>query len=67
MVKFRISLGSNFYEAKQIERYVDDEFFAFSRDNVFIATTNVGSGQSFTRTITYHPYSDGASKDGLYA
>ena len=42
-------------------------FFAFSRDNVFIATTNVGSGQSFTRTITYHPYSDGASKDGLYA
>ncbi|XP_019851448.1 PREDICTED: alpha-amylase-like [Amphimedon queenslandica] len=59
MAKFRNSLGSQLYNAQQIERYVDDQFFAFSRGNVLVATTNLGSGQSFTRTITYHPYSDG--------
>jgi alpha-amylase len=59
MAKFRNSLGSNLYNSPQIERYVDDNIFAFTRSNVFIATTNVGSGQSFTRTITYHPYPDG--------
>ena len=62
MAKFRNSLGSELYNAQQIERYVDDQFFAFSRGNVLVATTNIGSGQSFTRTITYHPYSDGTSE-----
>ena len=62
MAKFRNSLGSQLYNAQQIERYVDDQFFAFSRGNVLVATTNIGSGQSFTRTITYHPYSDGTSE-----
>ena len=69
------------YQAKQIERYVDDQFFAFTRDKVrihcisgpvwkaffvpcfflqlFVATTNIGSNNQLTRTITYHPYSDG--------
>lgn len=78
---FRKKVGSSAYLAKQVERYVDDQFFAFTRDKVrasiypnvvanfvvfvccylqlFVATTNVGSGQSLTRTITYHPYSDG--------
>ncbi|CAI8010456.1 hypothetical protein GBAR_LOCUS6895 [Geodia barretti] len=26
---------------------------------VFVATTNIGSGQGLSRSITYHPYSDG--------
>ena len=44
----------------QVERYVDDVFYAYTRGKVFVATTNVG--QSFARlerVITYHPYSDG--------
>lgn len=66
MANFGNSLGGAFYNSPQIERYVDDQFFAFSRGNVFVATTNVGGGQSFTRTITYHPYSDGTSKCFYY-
>ncbi len=62
MAKFRNSRGSSLYNAPQIERYVDDQFFAFSRYNVFVATSNIGSGQSMTRTITYHPFSDGTGK-----
>ena len=62
MAKFRNSVGASLYEAPHIQRYVDDQFYAFSRGNVFVATSNVGSGQSLTRTITYHPYSDGTGK-----
>ena len=65
MAKFRNSVGSSLYTAPQIERYVDDQFFAFSRGNVFIATSNIGGGQSLTRTITYHPFSDGTSKKNV--
>ena len=64
MAKFRNSVGTSLYTAEQVERYVDDQFFAFTRGNVLIATSNVGSGQSFSRTITFHPYSDGTSKYG---
>lgn len=59
LVGFRKKAGASLYQAKQVERYVDDQFFAFTRDKLFVATTNIGSGQSLTRTITYHPYSDG--------
>ena len=31
---------------------------------VFVAITNIGGGQSLSRSITYHPYSDGTSKYG---
>ncbi len=44
----------------QVQRYADDEFYAFSRGQVFVALTNGGSGQSgIQRTITYHPYTNG--------
>jgi alpha-amylase len=59
IAKFRVKLGAAVYDAPQVERYVDDEFFAFSRGNVFVATTNTGSGGTLSRTITYHPYADG--------
>ena len=91
LAKFRTKMGSSLYESKQIERYVDDQFFAFTRGNVstsctlrnsynacecktawgsntylilqvFVATTNIGGGQSLSRTITYHPYHDGTSE-----
>ena len=34
IVKFRVKLGAEVYDAPQVERYVDDEFFAFSRGDV---------------------------------
>jgi alpha-amylase len=46
--------------SQHIERYVSNNFYAFSRGNVFIATTNAGSGvYQIQYTITYHPYKDG--------
>ena len=62
MTRFRSRIGSSLYSAAQVERYSDDEFFAFTRGDVFVAVTNIGSGGSLTRTITYHPYSEGTSK-----
>ena len=32
--RFRTKMGSSLYESKQIERYVDDQLFAFTRGNV---------------------------------
>ncbi|PRP81159.1 hypothetical protein PROFUN_01993 [Planoprotostelium fungivorum] len=44
----------------QVERYVDDHFYAFTRGQVLVATTNVGSGgPKIERHITYHPYREG--------
>jgi alpha-amylase len=57
--KFRTAQGSAIYNEQQVERYVDDQFFAFTRGMVFVATSNIGNGQGLSRTITYHPYTDG--------
>lgn len=32
---FRTQQGSDLWESKQVERYVDDRFFAFTRDKVY--------------------------------
>lgn len=48
---------SRFYEHHQIQRYSDDHVYAFSRGDTFVAFTNSQDEQ--TRSITYHPYSDG--------
>lgn len=48
------------WQQGQTQRYADDNFYAFTRGDTFVALTNVGSGGSdVTRTITYHPYKDG--------
>ena len=60
MTKFRNK--ADLADSPQVERYVDDQFFAFTRGNVFVATSNVGTGGSLSRTITYHPYSDGTGR-----
>lgn len=61
LATFRTEQGSSLYEAAQVERYVDNEFFAFTRGNVFVATSNIGTGQSLSRSITDHPYSSGTT------
>jgi alpha-amylase len=44
----------------QVQRYSDDNFYAFSRGMLFVALTNLGSNSGTTsRQITYHPFHDG--------
>ncbi|KAK2949373.1 putative Alpha-amylase A type-1/2 [Blattamonas nauphoetae] len=43
-----------------VERYVDDQFYAFSRGQVFVALTNKGSnGGDVSKRITFHPFKAG--------
>ena len=51
---FRKETG--FYKHEQIQRYADDNVYAFTRGNYFFAFTNSQDYQS--RTITYHPYAE---------
>ena len=41
IVKFRVKQGDKLYGAKQVERYVDEHFFAFSRGKVCIENYTV--------------------------
>jgi alpha-amylase len=51
----------------QIQRYSDNNFYAFSRGNTFVALTNGGSNQNQVQeTITYHPYTDGTKICNLF-
>jgi alpha-amylase len=43
--------------ADHVQRYADNNFYAFSRGDVFAAFTN--SNNSITRNITYHPFYEG--------
>ena len=36
LANYRQKLGSAVYQSQQVERYVDDQFFAFTRDKVYI-------------------------------
>lgn len=59
MAKFRTSQGPSLYQSPQVERYADKQFYAFTRGMVFVAVSNIGSGQSLSRSITFHPYKEG--------
>ena len=57
ILKCRTSL--KLWGEDQVERYLDDEFLAFTRGNALVLLTNQGSGKNIQRTITYHPYAAG--------
>jgi len=45
---------------EQQQRYIDDQFYAYSRGNSsLILVTNIGGGQDLTRLITSHPFKTG--------
>lgn len=54
------------WQFPQVQRYADDQFYAFTRGATFVALTNQGSGSRIQRTITYHPYSDGTRLCNLF-
>jgi alpha-amylase len=42
----------------QVERYVDNEFFAYSRGKFLVCITNKVSG-GVQKFVTYHPFTNG--------
>jgi len=55
------------WNSPQIQRYVDDNFYAFTRNDTFVALTNGGSGQNGVQvSITYHPYKNGQKLCNLF-
>jgi alpha-amylase len=60
LITFRNKVISEITSNQHIERYASDNFYAFSRGRVFVATTNVGSnGPIVQNTISYEPYKYG--------
>jgi len=53
--------------APHTERYVDDQFYAFSKGSVLVCTTNQGSGANLSRTVTYLPFNNGDNVKELYS
>lgn len=49
---------------KQIQRYADDNFYAFTRDSILALFTNTDN--YIQKTITYHSYSEGNKLCNLF-
>lgn len=49
--------ASQSWNESQVERYVDESFFAYSRGKFLVALTNSTNKQN--RQVTYHPFDDG--------
>lgn len=49
--------SNKIWSLPQIQRYADDQFYAFTRGDLFFAFTN--KDDNFSRNITYHPYTSG--------
>lgn len=50
---------SESWKYDQIQRYADDQFYAFTRGDSLVCVTNMGTSQDVSRTITYHSYPKG--------
>ena len=57
ILKYRAKM--KLWQENQVERYLDDEFLAFTRGDALVLVTNQGSNKNIQRTITYHPYAAG--------
>eukprot|EP01016_Furgasonia_blochmanni_P038385 TRINITY_DN462_c0_g1_i6.p1 TRINITY_DN462_c0_g1~~TRINITY_DN462_c0_g1_i6.p1 ORF type:complete len:556 (-),score=162.19 TRINITY_DN462_c0_g1_i6:424-1950(-) len=55
---------SQFWKSPQVERYVDDHFYAFTRENIFFAFTNQNA--DIKRTITYEQYPEGTTLCNIF-
>ena len=66
MVKFLNNFRNRIqiWNLPQVQRYADDQFYAFTRGNYFFAFTNQDG--NFSRNITYHPYSNGTKLCNIY-
>jgi len=67
----RVTIGARkkqeVWKYKLVERWQDDEVYAFTRGNTFVVTTNKGCcNGDIQRTITYHPYRVGTKLCNIY-
>ncbi|KAJ4455423.1 putative Alpha-amylase A type-3 [Paratrimastix pyriformis] len=68
VLQFRTSVAL-WNQGPQVERYIDDNFLAFTRGDVLTLVTNVGSnGPTVQRTLTYLPasYKDGTKLCNIF-
>lgn len=56
--------ASEIWNHEQVERYVDDSFYAYSRGEFLVALTNSGSTQQ--RQVTYSPFSEGETVCNIF-
>ena len=56
--------ASEIWNYDQVQRYVDESFYSFSRGEFLVALTNSGSTQE--RKVTYHPFSEGESVCNIF-
>jgi len=56
--------NTHYYKHDQVQRYVDDHFYAFTRGDYLFAFTNSKETQS--ATITSHPYSEGTQLCNIF-
>ncbi len=56
--------ASQVWNYEQVERYVDDNFYAFSRGEFLVALTN--SGNTHAAQVTYHPFTEGETVCNIY-
>lgn len=54
LVKFRID--QRLWEKTQIQRYAENNFYAFTKENILILLTNTDA--IIERTITYHSFAE---------
>jgi alpha-amylase len=55
---------SAIWNQQQIERYVDDSFYAYSRGKFLVALTNNSGTQQ--RMVTYHPFTEGETVCNIF-
>ena len=55
------------HNENMVERYIDDNFYAFTMGQTLVTLTNGGGGQyQLDRSITYHDYGEGQLLCNLY-
>jgi len=62
LIKLRTS--QTLWTKPQVQRYSDDNFYAFTRDNILALFTNTKN--DVYRTITYHQYSENSKLCNIF-
>ena len=56
--------ASKIWENQYVERYVADNFFAYSRGEFLVALTN--SGNTHEQKVSYHPFTEGETVCNIF-
>ena len=56
--------ASQIWNNEQVERYVEDNFYAYSRGEFLVALTNTGNTKEIK--VTYHPFTEGETVCNIF-